>query len=645
MKLTQLRISNFQCFGEGPTVISLEPMTFLLGPNGAGKTAVLQALTRLFGFERSMRDVKRTDFHTSSTALANGEFETLTLWIEAEFEFPELKKSNGKYATIPSYFAHMQLATTDGLPRIRFRLQAQMDGDGDIEEALSYVMEADEDDEPVKLVPVSKHDRNAIHVHYLPARRDPADHVTYAAGSLLGRALRSANWTSERETVVEHAEEISDALASNAGVEEISDQLTAFWSLLHKGTYYVDPSVSFECSEIEKLLRQLTVAFASGNSTEEIHFSRLSDGQKSLLYLSLVLSLQAIGRNVLSKKSDAFDIDKLRPALFTLVAMEEPENSLSPHYLGRVINTLTVFSENNDAQAIIATHAPSLLRRVPPENVRYLRLNEDRQTVVKSIILPDPAHSAHKFVREAVQAFPELYFSRLVILGEGDSEEVVLPRLLEAEGLAGDEMSISVVPLGGRHVNHFWRLLHDLEIPQLTLLDLDLGRHQGGWGRVKYALQQLLKFPTIKSDLSQKHLVDFPKWDGEKQLLTSKEGKEWIKFLESAGVFFSSPLDLDFAMLLQFPDEYGVEDDELGDPDEETISAVLGKNHGVVTQYGDDQQQYFDSYHRRFKLDSKPAVHLDALAELDGSQLLDNMPDSIERLLKSVKAKLKELPE
>jgi hypothetical protein len=53
MKLTQLRISNFQCFGEEPTVISLEPMTFLLGPNGAGKTSVLQALTRLFGFERS----------------------------------------------------------------------------------------------------------------------------------------------------------------------------------------------------------------------------------------------------------------------------------------------------------------------------------------------------------------------------------------------------------------------------------------------------------------------------------------------------------------------------------------------------------------------------------------------------------------
>lgn len=645
MKLTQLRISNFQCFGEEPTVISFEPMTFLLGPNGAGKTAVLQALSRLFAFERSMRDIRRTDFHTSSTASATSEVDANTLWIEAQFEFPELKKSNGKYATIPSYFGHMQLSTADGIPRIRFRLRAQIDEDGEIDEELSYVVEVDDEDEPKKVVSVSKHDRNAIHVHYLPARRDPADHVTYAASSLLGRALRSANWTSERETVVEHAQEISDALAGNQGVKEIGDHLTAFWSILHKGPYYVDPSVSFECSEIEKLLRQLTIGFTSGHSDEQVHFSRLSDGQKSLLYLSLVLSLQAVGRDVLAKKSDGFDLDKLRPALFTFIAMEEPENSLSPHYLGRVINALTAFSANNDAQAIIATHAPALLRRIPPENIRYLRLDEDRQTVVKSILLPSSAHDAHKFVREAVQAFPELYFSRLVVLGEGDSEEVVLPRLLEAKGMADDDMSISVVPLGGRHVNHFWRLLHDLGIPQVTLLDLDLGRYHGGWGRVKYALQQLLKFPTIESDLSQKHLVDFPKWDGDKPLLTSKEGKDWIKFLESAGVFFSSPLDLDFAMLLQFPDEYGIEEDDLDDPDDETIAAVLGKNHGSVAQYSKDEQQYFDSYHRRFKLDSKPAAHLDALAQLGEEELGDNMPDSIDRLLKMAKAKLKNLPE
>jgi len=52
-------------------------------------------------------------------------------------------------------------------------------------------------------------------------------------------------------------------------------------------------------------------------------------------------------------------------------------------------------------------------------------------------------------VKEAVLAFPELYFARLVVLGEGDSEEIVLPRAARALGLAFDQTFVSVVPLGG----------------------------------------------------------------------------------------------------------------------------------------------------------------------------------------------------
>lgn len=55
--------------------------------------------------------------------------------------------------------------------------------------------------------------------------------------------------------------------------------------------------------------------------------------------------MHQIGSDVLSGKlPDAFDIDKLRPAVFTLIALEEPENSLSPHYLGRVVRALEEFA-------------------------------------------------------------------------------------------------------------------------------------------------------------------------------------------------------------------------------------------------------------------------------------------------------------
>ena len=173
-----------------------------------------------------------------------------------------------------------------------------------------------------------------------------------------------------------------------------------------------------------------------------------------------------------------------------------------------------------------------MLRRVEPESIRYLRLTESRQTLVTQIEMPPVENEAHKFVREAVQAFPELYFSRLVVLGEGDSEEIVLPRLLKAKGAPVDECAISVVPLGGRHVNHFWRLLTALDIPFITLLDLDLARYQGGWGRVKYVNDQLKKFALDKA-LPSDHTI--PKWDDDNKLL---QYDNYIEELETRGIFF-----------------------------------------------------------------------------------------------------------
>ena len=643
MRLTQLRISSFQSFGKDTTVIGLASMAYLLGPNGAGKTAVLQALARLFASDLSLRRIRKSDFHVPADEVNPPR--NRMLWIEAEFVFPELKDSKGKYATIPGHFAHMKLESAGGVPRIRIRLTATMDEDGEIEETASYVVQVDDEDEPKKTVPLPKSDRNSIQIHYLPARRDPTDHISMSAGALLGRALRAANWQKEREVIAELTQSISESLSGNPSVKSFGDQLSTHWSVLHKGDYYADPHVSFGGNEIANLLRHLTLGFSPGHDTTTVDFSKLSDGQQSLLYLSLVLSVQAIGRKVLAGTIEGFDVEKLRPAVFTMIAMEEPENSLSPHYLGRVIKVLTAFSGNHDAQAIVSTHSPTLLRRVPPESVRYLRLTESRTTSVSSIILPAETDAAHKFVREAVQAFPELYFSRLVILGEGDSEEIVLPRLLEARGLALDDSSISVVPLGGRHVNHFWRLLHGLGIPFVTLLDLDLGRHQGGWGRIKYAVSQLLKFPTIQSDLNNSHLVGIPNWDTTDHLLKSENGKGWIKFLEKAGVFYSSPLDLDFAFIQKFPAAYGIDETELEEPDEDMIVAVLGKSHGAASQYTEGGRSSFGAYHKRFKLGSKPAAHLEAMAELADSEINADLPRSIGRLLDMVQAKINRLPE
>ncbi len=645
MKLTNMRLSNFQSFGTEPEAVSFEDLTFLIGPNGCGKTAVLQALCRLFSFDPKYRHIVRSDFHVSNTEHGVDLDVGKSLWIEADFEFPELNSDEGEFSTIPPNFAHMRLDTADGVPKVRFRLEATLDSDGEIEEILNYVLEVDENGQPKKQSRVPKQDRNGIHVHYLPARRDPSDHISYATSSLLGKVLRSVKWNETRENIATLTDEISDELSNNLAVDGFSEELANSWKRLHKGDFFSDPEVSFLKNEMDSLLRHLSVGFSPGHTENSVDFSRLSDGQKSLLYLSLVLAAHEIGRKVLSGTLDSFNVEKLRPAIFTFIAMEEPENSLSPHYLGRIIKSLSDFSDSEDSQSAVATHAPSLLKRVDPENIRYLRLNKSRASQVKMIEMPSDTDEAHKFVREAVCAYPEIYFSRLVILGEGDSEELVLPRFMEDHDLEVDLASVSITPLGGRHVNHFWRLLRGLDIPFITLLDLDLGRHQGGWGRIRYVVNQLLKFPQPGSTLTKENLNSLPTWNGSPRLLESKFGQDWINYLEKNGIFFSTPLDLDFMMLKTFPNAYLVEDDELSKPSDSTLCSVLGESHHDIEQYSSDDHEYFSAYVSRFKLGSKPAAHITALAKLRDDDLCLDTPDVIGRLINAAKKILQEIKE
>lgn len=258
MKLEAIRLSGFQSFGYESTELSLEDITYIIGPNGSGKTAVLQALCRLFAFDPALRRIQRSDFHVpfdeDDVPLER------QLWIEADFLFPELEEDEDN-STVAPHFSHMRLDEPEGVPRVRFRLTATMGIDGDIEEALVYVLEVDEDDSPLNIAQVPRSERNHIHVHYLPARRDPADHIAYGANALLGRLLRAVRWDAERETIKSLTDQISVSLAANPSVNAFSESLKTTWATLHRGKFFADPKITFVASEIESLLRHLSVSF------------------------------------------------------------------------------------------------------------------------------------------------------------------------------------------------------------------------------------------------------------------------------------------------------------------------------------------------------------------------------------------------
>ena len=200
MHLTRLRLKNFQCFGPEPTVLDFEAMTYLLGPNGAGKTSVLTALSRMFAIDPQMRNVRHTDFHVPLKVETDRGPVSQVLWIEADFEFPELA-GEASSPSVPSFFPNMRIDRAGEVPRVRIRLTATEDDTGYIDTTIAFVTETGEDGEPVTMTALDRFERAAIQVHYLPARRDPADHIAHTSNTLLGRLLRAVDWSAEQVAV------------------------------------------------------------------------------------------------------------------------------------------------------------------------------------------------------------------------------------------------------------------------------------------------------------------------------------------------------------------------------------------------------------------------------------------------------------
>jgi putative ATP-dependent endonuclease of OLD family len=138
----------------------------------------------------------------------------------------------------PPNFSHMAIETEDGVPQVRVRLTAVLAADGEIDEKIEYVLVVDEDDQPTSCADMSRYDRGHIEVHYLPARRDPAEHISYTTASLIARTLRAADWSSERDSLDDLMVEVTDVLVGNAAVARIGTQLAEEWSGLHTGAFF-----------------------------------------------------------------------------------------------------------------------------------------------------------------------------------------------------------------------------------------------------------------------------------------------------------------------------------------------------------------------------------------------------------------------
>ncbi len=671
MKLKEIKINNFRCFGPETTTIKFEKLTTFIGANSSGKTAAILALVKLFGTLPSEREIVRSDFHLPKGKKPNT-VDHQELYIEAVFTFPELQNPEETDSAIPAFFKYFVVADGETEPYLRIRLEATYTNDGSTEGLIDskyYFVVSPEDveiSESVKM-PANKTTLSNIRCIYVPALRNPSEQLRNVTGTLFNRLFKNIKWDdTTKEELKKHIDKVNKTVQNIPDIGKVNTTLQSQWSAFHDDERYGTTKINVNSTEIDDLLKHTEIKFSPTEVPRDYDVNELGDGLRSLFYFSLVNTLLSMETELLKEISTTpAETDKklIVPPVLTLIAVEEPENHIAPQLLGKVILNLTKTALLSNAQVVLSSHSASIVKRIDATTIRYFKTEENDHSVVKEILLPDKRDEKYKYIKGAIEAYPEIYFSRMVVLGEGESEQIVIPYMLEKVYQNADVLGISIAPLGGRHVNYFWKLLNDLNIPHITLLDLDRERYGGGWGRIKYAIEQLINIGQDRNELltqndgtvlSINDLKDMHNWDIDQK----DELQFWINKLEQYNVYFSAPLDLDFMLLETFTTEYKETVDEAYGPTIKNVGKIIDIENGRLSQaykdrltkdikatlkeeggdghtYTQKQKKLMIWYKYLFLSRSKPSTHLTALPNCKIEEIKD-IPKPLRKIISKI---------
>jgi hypothetical protein len=122
---------------------------------------------------------------------------------------------------------------------------------------------------------------------------------------------------------------------------------------------------------------------------------------------------------------------------------------------------------------------------------------------------------------------------------------------------------------------------------------------------------------------------------------TPKDIGEWMQHLRKFGVYYCTPLDLDFSMLTAFLEGYKTLEPGMKGPSTagDAKAAVLGE-HGAPALYPPEYDERMRWYRYLFLGRGKPTTHARVLQTIGAAALKAQAPTELVELLKHVSATL-----
>lgn len=426
--IKELKIQNFKSF-ENETIEFNKGLNILVGPNNAGKTNIVEAMDFLLG------DVYLPNFEPTTDHFFNGE-EDREIIIEAT-----LNCDNNELEDIVSGIGS-QL-------KIRFRYSKSMGGFFEVNKNSQWECKNNKpfgyywDFEKKLFFLRVKSLRNIMEI--APIRwKSP---LKYFKEIIVKKA--------PEEKIKEVIKEIDDAKNKLSEINEVKNIISVLLKISKDQTDIKKISISPASTKYSDILNEMKILIDDGYLSE---ITKKGLGTQNLTIISLFRVMAKYIRDEEKK--------------FIIYGIDEPEIGLHPHSQRQLIFSLKNLSEYS--QVIVTTHSDHLLDITQIDNI--IRIGKENNKTKRYKI--NLTSEEKKILETHGRNLEEIFFAKRCLVVEGDTEEGFFPeaskKISKNDGnYSFDYNSVSVINGQGDTIWFFFRLLKNLNIPLVVLIDED----------------------------------------------------------------------------------------------------------------------------------------------------------------------------